>query len=249
MLLDADPPRGPLSALDPRGKLLAALAFGLVCASLRGLPAALLALALGAGLGLALGDARRLARRTLAFNVLIGFVCLLLPWRLDPQTLAPVFSPDGLRFAGVLAVKANAAFLAFLGLMASSRTVDLLHALGHMHVPNSLTALFFLTHRYLFVIHAEYLRLTQAMAARAFAPATTGHAYRAYANLLTTLFVRSLDRSERVWQAMLCRGFTGVFWTMEHFHWRRRDTAFLSAGVIGLAAMLVLEHTRGPWTF
>jgi cobalt/nickel transport system permease protein len=66
-----------------------------------------------------------------------------------------------------------------------------------------------LTYRYLFELREDARRMNQALAARAFKPrldlATTG----TLATVTGSLLVRSLARTERVEQAMRCRGYAG----------------------------------------
>jgi hypothetical protein len=40
---------------------------------------------------------------------------------------------------------------------------------------------------------------------------------------------------------MLCRGFQGTYWLLDHFQWQRRDDYFLLGGGLLVALLLVLE--------
>jgi cobalt/nickel transport system permease protein len=53
--------------------------------------------------------------------------------------------------------------------------------------------------------------------------------------------VRSYDRADRVFQAMLCRGFHGVFYSLRTFSWQRRDWVFVATSLPALAVILYLE--------
>jgi cobalt/nickel transport system permease protein len=55
------------------------------------------------------------------------------------------------------------------------------------------------------------------------------------------LLVRSYDRAESVFQAMLCRGFHGVFYSLQTFSWQRRDGFFLTVSLLAMAVLLILE--------
>ena len=85
------------------------------------------------------------------------------------------------------------------------------------------------TYRYLYVFEQEFHRLVQAMKIRGFQPRTNLHTYRSYAYLAAMLLVRSYDRADRVFQAMLCRGFHGIFYSLRTFSWQRRDGVFVSS--------------------
>jgi cobalt/nickel transport system permease protein len=61
---------------------------------------------------------------------------------------------------------------------------------------------------------------------RAFRPKSNMHTYKTYAYLVGMLIVRSYDHSQRIYNAMLCRGFTGKFPIITHFHMHPWDYTF-----------------------
>ena len=82
------------------------------------------------------------------------------------------------------------------------------------------------------------------MKIRSFKPGTNLHTYRSYAYLAAMLLVRSYDRADRVYQAMICRGFHGTFYSLRTFSWRRRDGIFLMVSLLALTLVLYLEWRR-----
>ena len=100
-------------------------------------------------------------------------------------------------------------------LMATTEAPTLLRALRALRLPRLLVASIEFAYRYLFVVTDEASRMLQARASRS--AALPGHraggrlAWRARiaGNLVGTLFVRSIERSERVHAAMLARGYDG----------------------------------------
>jgi cobalt/nickel transport system permease protein len=81
-----------------------------------------------------------------------------------------------------------------------------------------------------------------AIKLRGFVPRTNFYTYKTYAYLVASLLIKSYDRSERVYKAMLCRGFKGVFPTYRHFKMQRKDKLF----ALGAAFYLVF---LAFWTF
>ena len=162
--------------------------------------------------------------------------------------LSLAYNPAGTHLAWLITLKTNAILLAVLALLASNPVNDILHALAHLKVPPKLVTMFLLFYRYLHVLHHEYLRLRQAVVVRCFQPGTNLHTYRTYGQLMGVLLLRSLDRSERVYHAMLCRGFSGTFWLLDHFAWRRADTAFCLAAGLGIAALALVQWSALPWS-
>lgn len=238
--------KGYLAGLDPRGKMIAAFGFSLLTALAQNTRTAGLCLAIGLVLTLVSRLQPRLVlRRAVAVNAFVLFLWLLLPWQINigqaSQASLLSFHPQGLELAWLITLKVNAVFLALLALLGTSDVNDLLHAMAHMKVPGKLVTLFLLFYRYIHVMRDELGRLRQAMVIRGFQPGNNAHTYRSYANLVGMLLVRSFDRSERVYQAMLLRGFDGTFWLMDHFHWHRRDNGFVALTVIGLACVAFME--------
>ena len=229
-----------IHALDPRCRLAACLLLSLVAALARSPQTPLLILAIGLTFT-ALSGARLglVLRRAAAVNVFILFLWLVLPvstpgtplW----QGLGLTVARQGVDLAVLVTLKANAIFFCVLSLLATIPAPALGRAMTALGVPAKFSCLFVFTYRYLHVIAAEYGRLITAARLRGFVPATDRRTYRTYAALVAMVLVRSYDRSQRVYQAMLLRGFTGVFPSLDRFAARRRDVAFL-CGVAALAA-------------
>ncbi len=222
-----------IGRIDPRARLVAAVALSVMLAAALdlavlglGLAVAILAL-VPSGLPL-----RVVLRRLLPLNVLILLMGMVL-----------LMTADGPLLAATIALKGNAIVLTLLVLLGSLEATTLGHTLSHLRVPDKLTQLLLFTVRYLDVLHREYLRLRAAMKIRGFRPRMDRHTYRAYGYLVGMLLVRSFDRAERIVAAMKCRGFRGRFYLLDHFHFSRRDVPFCIASIALISAMAVLEWT------
>ena len=237
---------GLLSGLDPRTRLVAAAVFSVAAAVLGHVPAAAAALAMGllllAASGLPLGPA---LRRLWVVNAFVAFLWLFLPFSTPGEpalNLGPLTATrQGLALALLVTLKANAIMLAFMALASAMGVPALSRALSGLGLPRSLTQLIAFSYRYLFVLGEEYGGLRRAGAVRGFRPRTDLHTYRTYAHLLGMVLVRSLDRSERVYQAMLCRGFDGVFRGLDSPRPGRADAAFAGLAVAAMAALLYMD--------
>lgn len=99
--------------------------------------------------------------------------------------------------------------------VAATPPIELLRALRWLHVPRLLVSTLFFTYRYLFVIAEEAQRMLRARASRSAALAgrraggTIAWRARVAGYMVGSLFVRSLERSERVYAAMQARGYAG----------------------------------------
>jgi len=150
-------------------------------------------------------------------------------------------SREGIIQAFRITIKFTAILFMIISLIATIRVSALFHALNHFRVPKKLVYLTMFCYRYIHVLHREYLRLLNAMKIRGFKPKTGIHTYRSYAYLVGMLLVRSYDRSERVYKAMLCRGFRGTFYMLDHFVMEKKDLYFLALSFIYIAGVILIE--------
>ncbi len=237
-----------LHRLDPRVKIVAGTAFSfLVALSERPetlVPASAFSLAL---LFTARLPVRDVLKRLAVVNGFILFLWLILPWSVEGHLLfmaGPLkVSGEGVRLAALITLKCNTILMAFLALFATDSPFTLFHALSHLHVPNKIVQLFFFCGRYIHLFMNEYQRLRTAMKIRGFQPRTNVHTYRSYGYLVGMLLVRSVDRSERIYRAMLCRGFVGEYPTFVDFRIRRADWVFAVCFSGFLVFLLLTEWT------
>ena len=114
-------------------------------------------------------------------------------------------------------------------------------ALNGVGVPSKFAHLLLFMVRYIEVIHQEYHHLRAAMLLRAFRPRFDRHTFRAFGFLVGQLLVRSVNRSERIMEAMKCRGFRGRFYVLAPCRIESADIAFAIAAFTGMSALSIWE--------
>ncbi|HXF86354.1 MAG TPA: cobalt ECF transporter T component CbiQ [Anaerolineales bacterium] len=133
-----------------------------------------------------------------------------------------------LRFVSIVVRSWLSVQMAIL-LVATTRFPDIVHALEHLRVPVVLTTIIAFLYRYLFVLADEVFRLLRAREARSAAVAglrsggSAAWRARVAGNMAGQLFLRSYERSDRVYNAMLARGYTGRLNTIHPHVMRRVD--------------------------
>jgi cobalt/nickel transport system permease protein len=157
------------------------------------------------------------------------------------------YSPEGcLRFVSI-SIKAWISMQAAILLAATTPFPDLLQALSQLKVPKLFVAITGLMWRYLFVIGDEVNRMLCARSSRSAKAAgvrrTGGTVWwraRVTGGMAGSLFLRSLERSDRVYAAMLSRGYTGELPDREAaiLSPTSRRTLFLGIGLIVLIWIL-----------
>jgi cobalt/nickel transport system permease protein len=129
-------------------------------------------------------------------------------------------------------------------MVATTSFPDLLHALRHLRVPEVLVSIISFMYRYLFVLVDEALRLLRAREARsALRQGQSGGGSitwraRTAGNMAGQLFLRSFDRSERIFSAMQSRGFSGHPLTLNPHRMGDMDWYALA---LSLAALIALQ--------
>jgi cobalt/nickel transport system permease protein len=142
------------------------------------------------------------------FVVFALFLPLLGP---EPRVdfLGLSLSTEGLWAAWNILAKATLAVAATTLLAATTTIAEMLHGLEHLRMPKLVTAIAGFMVRYADVVIGEALRMKVARDSRAYDPRWFWQA-RALAASLGTLFIRSYERGERVYLAMVSRGYAGA---------------------------------------
>jgi cobalt/nickel transport system permease protein len=250
--------RSPVHRLDARVKLTLVVAFILTTALTP--PGAwpvyvlLAALALSAELVTELGLWFFFKRALLALPFVLaalpvlvtlpGPVLLALPFDLA------VTAPGLARFLSV-ALKSWISVQMAVLLAATTPFPEILKAMRALRLPRLLVAIIGLMWRYLFVMVDEALRLIQARQARSgHLPGVAGAARkpggslawraRVTGGMAGSLFLRSLERSDRIYNAMLARGYDGEVRGLARPAVSPGGWAILASGLALLAALLAL---------
>jgi len=166
----------------------------------------------------------------------------LAQWNLGVITLLPTDS-GVTRFLSILVRSWLSVQMAIL-LVATAQFPDLIHALEHLRLPRSLTTIIAFLYRYLFILTDEVYRLLRARQARSAGLPNLKHGsklnwrVRVTGNMAGQLFLRSYERSDRIYNAMLSRGYAGHIRTLNPHVMIRLDWLVL---VLGSFSFIVIQ--------
>ena len=175
----------------------------------------------------------------------------LAAWKLSPD-FQIFYSPEGLtRFASI-AIRSWIAVQAAILLTATTHFSDLLTALHQLKVPKLFIAIVGLMWRYLFIISEEVTRMLRARSSRSATfpgnPRSGGTLFwraRVTGGMAGSLFLRSIERSDRVYSAMLSRGYTGALPASEQSPLSATDQRVLLFGLLLLIVLWMLGILTG----
>lgn len=243
----------PLHALDPRVKvaltILMILLINLTPMGAFGAYVAFFAIMM-AGAVIAHIDPILVARRSLIALLFAG-AAVTLVFTVPGPTLGtvpvtdwPISEPGLVRFASIL-FKSTISVQAATLLVATTHFTDMLWALGALHVPAVLVAIISFMYRYIFVLVEEAVRLQRARDSRSAMTEGKGPSLlfqaRTTGRMIGSLLVRGFARSERVYQAMVARGYRGEMKVISPPKTTRRDLFFASVPLVAGFGLVVIS--------
>jgi cobalt/nickel transport system permease protein len=242
----AGDPASPVHRLDPRAKIIALLAVTLIAVSAPlggwrvwvGCACVLTAVAVTARV-----SARALWMRARFVLPLVLLVALLVPFARDggqQYDLGPLVAyEEGLRTFAAVAAKATIGTVSAVLLGATTPFPEVLRGLEAMRAPRVLVMIAAFMYRYLFVIVDEVVRMRAALTARAYRPRSALHA-GALGRVATATFLRTYARGERVYRAMLSRGYGGQMPRLAPLVLGRADVVFMALVLATLVPLRVV---------
>lgn len=222
-----------LHRLDPRAKIAVFMAFLVATALVRDLPGACSALGLALlWVGLSRIPLGFMFRRLKAVMLFLSPFLILLP------LTHPGGWEAGVRQGAVIFIKGLAMVLTVFPMFGTTPFHVSMKALARLKVPERLVAMILFTYRYLFGFAEEARTVQQAAQARGFKAANDLRTWRTIGNLIGLMVVRAYERTERIYQAMLARGFKNKFGTLHEFSFTWPD-ALKTMGILLASGALV----------
>ena len=143
---------------------------------------------------------------------------------------------SGLQVLWNILAKAWLSILSLILLTSTTKMTNLLNGLEQLGMPKVMVMILSFMYRYIFVVVDEVMRMKQARDSRSFGGSRLWQ-LRTIGNMIGTLFIRSYERGERVYAAMLARGFDGQTRTLDRLNFRQADAYF------GISFSLILILT------
>ena len=150
-----------------------------------------------------------------------------------------------LRFVSIVIRSWLSVQLAIL-LVGTTEFPKIVHALNHLRVPTIITVIISFLYRYLFVLADEVLRMLRARQARSAAAAGINPGgnvlwrARIAGHMAGQLFLRSYERSDRIYNAMLSRGYKGELMTIHPHQFHKSDVWIGILSILGLIVMQIV---------
>jgi len=190
---------------------------------------------------------RAIAKKVLFVSPFALFVGIFNPL-LDTDVLLTLFgipiSGGWISFLSII-VKFILTVSTALLLIAATSFLGLCEALERLKLPRIFVIQLLFLYRYLFVLLEETFRMLRAKDARSFGK--RGSEIKTFIRLISILLVRTVERAERIYQAMLSRGFRGEIKVLKRHRLRFQDLVFVvsSIGLFYLFRNYNIVHILG----
>jgi cobalt/nickel transport system permease protein len=215
------------------------------------IPAALLGLAGSLAMALWGGQFRKKGffKKLLLVNSFLIFIWLTIPFSFSvPGEVwwgwkKFEITHEGALLAAFLSLKAMGITTGALTITGISSVLEFMTGAKALGVPDKLVSLMLLMTRYVKVVGHEYGHLRDAMRIRGFQANFSMHVLKSLANLCGMLLVRGFERAERVYAAMLCRGYHGKFYVEGTLGIKAIDYYFVFF-VLGWGALITVANIK-----
>lgn len=119
-------------------------------------------------------------------------------------------SRDGLYLGLLLMIRGLAAALSALVIVGTASFSVNINAMRSLGMPSPLGQIFLFTYRYVFLLYTELETMRRSLDSKGFVIGSNARTARILATAIAMLLIRSYERSEDVFNAMLSRGYEGT---------------------------------------
>lgn len=223
---------------EARAKLVAAIFFIFGVISLQTTIFALLAFLIVFSVALLMG---------LSFVFLLGRYLLIAPFILlmtIPLVIGSGFplDPERVSFASLIILKAVTAMTIMTILLHTQTQDQFINSLAHLKVPSIVITILLLSYRYVFLFIDDIQKMQLALKTRFFKGGIGIKSLKTYSHLTGFLLLKSLDRSENVYNAMAARGFNGSLRFGIARSLNKRDFYKTTLSLFIIITLLTIEH-------
>lgn len=195
---------------------------------------------------------QRARRRLLAMAGFLAMFLIVVPFTsptrngetllVFPFLTALPFHLHGLYVALAVALKACTVALLMEPMLGTSPLPVTLEGMRRLGLPGAISQMILLSHRYIHVFLQEIIRMHRSMRVRGFVPRSDLATMRTMGNFFGMLFIRSFERTQQVYEAMLSRGYQGAMPTYITFTTTGKDLAKGGLWIIIGVSLLLLDR-------
>lgn len=149
---------------------------------------------------------------------------------------------ERLSFAFLIFLKAITCMTVMTILLTTQSVDDFMDSLAHLKVPPIVITILLLSYRYVFLFFDDIQKMQLAARSRFFSGGISLRNIKIYGQLTGGLLIKSLDRAENVYNAMVARCFTGTIRTRERRPIVMADILISSIPFLIVVILILIER-------
>lgn len=193
-----------------------------------------------------------LKRTTIFIPIFAGVIALPLPFitpgtalaSLEYGRIAVVVTREGLYRAVQFTLRIWVCVALSILLMLTTRFPRFIQAMESLRFPRVFVTMTSITYRFMFLFVNEAYRMVLAKESRTTKRLRWRENLKLLANMIAILFIRAYERGERVYLAMLSRGYTRRLRTPENMRCIPRDWSFAGVSFLTCLTVLLVDYFR-----
>jgi cobalt/nickel transport system permease protein len=243
---------GVLQQIDPRVKLFSIAALVLSAVAVRTITPLLILIVTALGFCAASRIPLKFffLRTTIFIPIFAGVISLPLPFITPGVTLASleygklvvVITREGLYRATQFTLRVWVCVALSVLLILTTKFSKFIEAMRNLRFPRILVTMMTVTYRFIFLFINETYRMVLARESRTIRKLRWRENVKSLANMIATLFIRAHERGEKVYLAMMARGYTGTLRSLDNMKCTKRDWVFANISILICLAMLSVEY-------
>lgn len=151
-----------------------------------------------------------------------------------------ILTREGISLSTGLLIKSALFLWASILLFSTTRFNELLYVLRKSGIPQLIIILLAFMYRYVFLLIDEMERVYTGYQARIFKRQSVGNFLKTLSFLVRAIFIRSFERSGRIYQAMCARGFRGEIYLMQQPRFSPADIYKLAGFITLIIGMKII---------
>ena len=187
--------------------------------------------------------------RTVYIPVFVAIIALPLPFITPGNTITSIgynnyllnITFEGMNIAVQFTLRVWVCVAISVLLVLTTEFSNLIHVMEKFRIPKVFIMMLSITHRFIFLFTNESYRMVLAKEARIVNKESRLRSMKSLASMITTLFIRAYERGERVYIAMLSRGYQGRVRSLRTMKIAKQDLIFVSLIVLVCITVSYIE--------
>lgn len=142
------------------------------------------------------------------FSFIFKRSAVILPFLVFIILLNTFFKKDGIGTPLLILVRSFLSIMTLILLISTTKFSSILQTLSKWHLPGILIVIFSFMYRYFFILIDEMEKMVRAVKLRSHNDNKL-KIFKIFSHIIGVLFIRSYERAERVYYAMVMQGFDG----------------------------------------